>query len=780
MALEAAEQIWINLGSDTAPTGMVRLNDIKFPNKLSLSALEDENGVIETQLNLRASVDPQRFHFAVSASPEQHPGNWKYLCTGSLDLSDACIQAPSLSEEVNNDSALLEYVQSLEVYPTEKFENLHIKRGQARGSLVQGVDEDEHYHVNPALFASLERLPDMLLSSTGPPAEYDLDAIESVEVPLGRRCFREVRFDVVTRRTSPIQGLGELQLYDTEGVKLILQGMSSRVLRILERKPPLKPLFFERVIRPDISFMKSAQSLSLCKMLKLVTHKWPMADIAAVQIDDEDLDAVKVHLQGICNSERAHFRSLSVLSKNDGSQIGRIRFIKAFNSNQRYHLLLITAQSLTSNISRIGGDAFACVKIDGSEDRDLFDKYLDLVCKIEGFPNGHWLLGRPKPLQNGIAEHERLIICAGDQCDVAGFHEHADFEYIRISKNQTQAVQSIEQNLSKGVNVIVIDCAPKSMLVGWTGSELLPWTQIFLESARNLLWVTNQTDRSPFVGLAGAFIRTIRSEYPSLKASSLEFKDSPFVPEVVIDVYHAMLHENSELEISYQQGQICALRYQPDDDLSASVALEPPKKSNRGFESQGCEVSLTKQREIALLSHRQRKDTLSKNSVHVATEASLIDYEDVQAFLGISPLKTEWTGLGQFFAGEVIFCDHVVGWQPGAHKSSIVAPSSHLLLAPKRMPLLKALIHFAAYMVALAIVCEMARAREGEVIDIVCPVFWVRLYLISVGSSELELPFNLQMMLTLSCLGTACKVSSLMDAAFCLENYSLMGKHAVT
>ncbi|KAL9609780.1 MAG: hypothetical protein Q9167_005476 [Letrouitia subvulpina] len=727
MALEAAEQIWINLSSDTAPTGMVRLNEVSFPNKLSLSALENENGVIETQVSLRASINPQRFYFAVSASPEQHPGNWKHLCTGSLDLSDTCIQAPSPPEEMNNDSALLEYIQSLEVYPTRNFENLHLKRGQARGSLVQGVDENEHYHLNPALFASLERLPDMLLSGTGPPAEYSLEAIESVEMPLGRRCFQKVRFDVVTRRISPIQGLGELQLYDTEGVKLILRGMSSRVLRILERKPPLKSLFFERIIRPDISFMKSAESLLLCKMLKLVTHKWPMADIAAVQIDDEDLDAVKVHLQGICKSERAHFRSLSVLSNNDGSQIGRIRFIKAFDSNKRYHLLLVTAQSLTSNISHIGSDAFACVKVDGSEDRDLFDNYLDLICKIEGFPNGHWLFGRPKPLQNGVVvDHERLVICASDQCDVASFREHADFEYVRISKNQTQAVQSIEQNLSKGVNIIVIDCAPKSMLVGWRGSELLPWIQILLESARNLLWVTNRIDRSPFIGLAGAFIRTIRSEYPSLKASCLEFKDSPFVPEVVIDVYHAMLQENSELEISYQQGQICALRYQPDDDLSASVALEPPKKSTRDLESQGYEVSLIKQREIALLSHRQRKDTSGKNYVHVATEASLIDCEDVQAFVGISHSKTEYTGLGQFFAGKVIFSnengiksgDYVVGWQPGAHKSSIVTPSSHLLLVPERMPLLEALIHFAAYMVALTIICEIARARKGEVIDI--------------------------------------------------------------
>jgi hypothetical protein len=728
MALEAAQQTIASLKLDVCK---VIMTDVCFVNDLSLLTLQNDDGFIETQFRLWPDQKQQKYQFSVSAQPDGDEGDWYQHCGGSLSFASESTQDSTLPEVSGNDPAILEYIQSLAVYPKLDFESLRLDSERADGSFSNMVgnhddDDDENYHINPAMFAALERLPDMLLSGSGLPAEYQLESIDSIGVSLSQKPTSKAEFRVQAKRISPIRGVSELQIRDASGCFLCLEGMSSKVVRSIERKHPLKSLFFKPDIRPDISCIKSTVAMSLHDVVELVTHKWPMADFGAADIREEDLDLLKSYLKGICKHERPRFRSLSVFNREGFPSVNRLRAFKTFDSGQRFHFFLSTARDLPSRISCVRSDGFACLMVEGDSDRDLFASHLDLVCKIEGLSDGHWLLGRPKLPQNGLTKRHKLVICASEQCDMTKLYEYGNFQVVQISQDITATVRSIQQNLPEAADIIIMDCAQESILATWSGSELLPWIQPVLERAQNLLWVSNQINSNPFAGLTGAFIRTVQSEYPSLKASSLNFKDSSFVAKTVFEVYESTSHGNNELEILVQSGHVCALRYRPDDELSAAVGCIPPHKSDRGLGSSGYEIAMAEPGRATLLSSRRTSIDLSDDYVQVATDVSLVDYEDVKIFDGIPLNGTEFVGLGQFFAGKVVSSGthnlepgcYVVGWQPGAHRSTVFARSSQVLRIPANMSLDRAVVHFAAYVVAFTIICDVARVRRSETMNI--------------------------------------------------------------
>lgn len=726
MTLEAAEQTRIDLKLEEA---VVRIRDMHFMAELPLSLLNTDDSTVEVQFSLRSETKQHAFRFDISANLRGSGSGWKQCCVGSLDFTNADHKRIEIPDASGHEPALLDYIASLGVYPKFSFETLRLTHEKASGSFVNLVEDDEHYHLNPTIFSALERLPDALLATSGPAAEYRLESIDLIEAPLGQSSFHKAVFSARTRRTSPLRGMSDIQIHDADCWYLDIKGMTSKLFQPLDIKYPLKSLFFKPVIKPDITFLKSAASLSLQDALELVTHKWPMADLAATDLSDEELEAVQSHMQGIRDCDRPHFRSLTVLRKDDSPSIGRIRVTKAFNRDQSFHFLFGNAGSLTSNVSCVRTDGLACLKLNGDEDQDSVSRHLDIICKIEGFPSGQWLLGRPKPQQNGVNASKKLVVCASEQCDIAELQDYMDFETVRISRDKGSTCHSIRQNMPDEADVIVMDCGYESILTAWAGREVLPWTQLVLERAHNLLWVSNQIDHSPFAGVTGSFIRTIQTEYPSLKASSLVFKDSRYVSRTIFDVYDRMAHGNSETESLAQSGDICALRYRPDDELSASVGMLSPLESERGLGSSEYELSIAGVRKATLVSSRQTNRDPPDGCVKVAVEESLVDYEDVQAYIGIHRAQGDWAGLGHFFAGKVLASgdritapgDQVVGWQRGAHKSVMIVSASQILRAPDNMPHTKALVHFAAYAIAFDLIYDIARIRRSETMNVLVP-----------------------------------------------------------
>lgn len=276
-----------------------------------------------------------------------------------------------------------------------------------------------------------------------------------------------------------------------------------------------------------------------------------------------------------------------------------------------------------------------------------------------------------------------------------------------------------------------MDCDEDSLLASWPGRDLLPWIQNILERVGNSLWVTDQKSENPFSNIAHSFIRTIQAEHPSTKLANLHLEenhDADFLAKSVFDVYESMLHGLEEVELITRDRRIHILRYQPDDELSASVGLAPPTTSSTPLGNSDYSLSLAGPRKAVLLSERCNDIRIpTEATVRVAIENSVVDCEDAVKFGGGKSNRKPWKGLGQFFAGRVVsshephypFATEVIGWCPGAHQSQLEVPIAHVRrLQKSEGSAAIAVTEYAAYASALAVLEGTARIRRSETLEI--------------------------------------------------------------
>ena len=726
MALEAARQF-----QTTEKPGMtsVRLSEIQFLKDLPLSAKASEEENVETHFALETITQSQDLRFTISAATLRAESPWEEHCCGTMSFSTTAQAPPILRHPLNHNPTLLEHIESFNLFQKPRFETFSVEGDHANGEFTNSDYDDGHYHVNPAVLNSLMQVPSMLMTGSGPAAEHQLDSIDVLEVPLGPWSFDHASFDTVLRRISPIRGRSDVQIYDTDGHYISFHGMWSKVHRSVQRKVPLQSLFYKPEVLPDITFLKSAESLSIARMVQLVTHKWPMSDIGVADVSIGDFEAFLSHLKGLHNHERARFRSLTVRSDEPASDSGRLRTVTAFSKAAKFHMLISSAEHLPSLYPHIRNDGIACVRVQTPDDQEIIDEQLDPICKIDGFDSGGWILGRIKTPSNGVAPTRKLKIFGCEGTDVASLHAQREFEYIDLKEKPVTICEN-QKVPQDSFDLIVLDCGQRSMLVDWAGRDLLPWIQSVLERVGNLLWVSNQVDNNPFSNVAGSFIRTLQSEHPSMKAASLIIQNSqdfPSLARTIFEVFDKMTHDSNEVEVFAQGQQVCALRYIPDDPLSASVGVIPPHVSERGLGSSNYELSLVgPSNAVILSSYHNILNTPDTSSLHISVKASIIDFDDTALFADTHPHKDSWTGLGQFFVGTIRTEGHaklkcgelVVGWHLGAHKSILQVPSSQLRRVPEGMPPAEAVAHYAAYALAFAAVRGTARARKSETIRI--------------------------------------------------------------
>jgi NAD(P)-dependent dehydrogenase (short-subunit alcohol dehydrogenase family) len=731
MAVEAATQIRI---AEEIDTSIIRLIDVRFFEELSLSNLREENGAIETSLTLQLHENERNFRFFISANTERQGNDWKRFCSGKLILvADGPAKVVERGFGIDHDATLLEYIESFAMFPELNFDKLQIDRNGASGCFDAARDHNEEYCLDPSILASLLQLPQMLLLGSELPALYHHEAIDSLEVPVTTGIIKGGNFNISVARLSPTRGKSDLVVRasgSSDGY-IHVQGLRSRLVRLIERKVPLQSLFYKPHVLPDVTYLHTMTTLPLAAIIELVTHKWPMSDIGIMDISSQDQETVLGQLQGVKDSERPRFRSLHLVSDETPSNRGRTRTVPKFGADQKFHFVFLGAQKLPSSPVHLRSDGLVCVSIQTIEERKLFDDSFEFVSEVTGFRSPHWLLGRARHIQNEVfgSRKQRILACEGSQ--TASPSRFDAFEVVQLEKGSSHAlmVQCKDEEKSEPLDLIVLDCGKESMLATWSGSELLPWIQSVVDKVGNLLWVSCQTDKNPFSGIAGSFIRTIQSEHPSIKAASLVFKDNndtDFFTDSIFDVYENMVHGSCEVEVIAQDSQVCALRYQPDDELSASVGVAPPLCSKSSIASCNYEVSLAAPSKAVLICDRLGGTAGSDESFHVAIKASVVDCDDVLYFADALPWQRSSESPGQFFAGKIISgagpgCESgtdVVGWQVGAHSSSLHVSRSHVFPVPEGMVLTEAAMCFAAHSVAFAILEGTARTRRQERIKI--------------------------------------------------------------
>ena len=730
MALEAAQQI---RGIDRGACDAILLSNIQFLERLPLSTLSNEDGIIETYFSLRAITNSQKYVFTISAAAPQDDNSWKEYCTGTLSFGASASATPSLRRSISHDPNLLEHVLSILSISKHSFHALCFEKGRASGELSNSCEGDDNYHIQPWDLFSLMQLPALFMIGSGVPSEHRLEFIEALEVSGDSWSFSNADFDACQRHVDPIRGITDIQVYDTQNHLLSFRGIRTRLDRCISQKVPLRSLFFKPEVLPDITFLKKSTALQLARLIQLITHKWPMSDFGSAGLSADAITIVRSHLKGFHDHERPRFRSLTILSEEPSIVVGRTRITKNLTGDARFHIMFSNAQSLDTLKSHIRHNGFICAKIETEDDRKLFSDYCDLVCKVDGFGVEEWLLGRPQMPSNGVLPSRKLkkIIFTG--CDAVLFRDEEDVDLIPLRKEGLDTFYNELARPSEPYDLIFMDCGRKSVLVDWTGCDLLPWIQSLLDNVAHLLWVTTQTDMTPFSNVASSFLRTLLSEHPSLKAANLVFRGNHDPLDMKLKVFEVMdrlIHGSNELELIVQNQQVCALRYLPDDELSASVGVTSHYASEGKIGNNNYEVSLAEIGKTILVSNRGHECAAAVDgTLEIAVQASVVDFEDITLFSGASRSTDPWSGLGQFFAGTTCSGANadfppgelVVGWHLGAHKSRIQAPSMQLVRVPQEFGVAEAVAHYAAYSVAITIVCDIARARKSERVRVQVP-----------------------------------------------------------
>ena len=729
MALEAVRQLYL-LEDIKAP--LVRLKNVKFKSELDITNLSKEGASIETHFNLQHLSHNLEFYFIISAIASN--GVWIEYCTGEIYLTFDSIQRQYGNfESSGHDVALLGYIKSfglLTGIDSDLLDSLRLALDHASGRIAAAPNNDEHFYLHPTQISSLLQISRSLMLGSGAPALYQIQSIDLLEISIAAPRFRGGDFSIDIMRTSPVQSGADIQIHDSTGNYMSIQGIQLERHQLIQQEPPLSSLFFKPEILPDITCCKISEPVLVTRVIELVTHKWPMSDIGIGDLSTNDTNTIRSYMQNLHLHGRPRFRSLNILSNESNSKSGRVYTINNFNTSPKFHLWFGSAATVHSSTSYIRQTGLVCVRIDNDEAQEIFDHKFHLIGRVKGFESCKWLLGQSKPLQNGAIPTSKVKVISCHHLD--NFHPCEDdtFEYTHLNENAivVNAKEDNDSNITS--NLIILDNEQQSILTTWPGKDLLPWLQSILKNARTLLWVSCQNEASPFGNVAGSFVRTVKSEHPSIRAINLTFEEecSPgFFKQTVWDVYHDMTQGGTEVELFVQNSQICTLRYKPDDELSTTVGLAPPCMANTPLGSAPYEVSLNTPEEVVLLSRRWKDlDEDFKTDLCVSVKASVIDYRDMLAFNATIFKHGTWEGLGQFFAGRIVSSQYAaykpnslaVGWQIGAHRSELCVPLSQIISVPQDIRAEEAVVHYAAYCTAFATLHGSARARVLDTLSI--------------------------------------------------------------
>jgi NADPH:quinone reductase-like Zn-dependent oxidoreductase len=272
------------------------------------------------------------------------------------------------------------------------------------------------------------------------------------------------------------------------------------------------------------------------------------------------------------------------------------------------------------------------------------------------------------------------------------------------------------QGLDLPFDAIILDCGTSSLLCERSPETWMDPVKTLLENVRNLLWVSSQLHDLPYAGASGAFIRTIASEHPQIKAASLTIKggvSARIMESVVLPIMQAMQAGSDEVELAYEDGIISILRYLPDDALSAHVGASKPRRSSAPLTSVNHQVRISAPSTVSVYPIRFH-DFPPDDLISVDVELSVVDLNDAQRLFSQSPGDSP---LGCYFAGKTWRSGawtSVVGHCAGSHAKKIRVPSGTLFDVPTGISLNQALHQFTVHATAMTILQTVIRVHAQE------------------------------------------------------------------
>lgn len=724
MLFEAARQIREDQYSQSCS---MELFGLSFTATDIGTASGSDLGQVETILNLRPNDDNSAFQVEILIALNGSDSLWKKCCTADLKFippRETLFKQPGDLAEC--DEALVERVKSLRPSLLQGIQDLQLERNSAKGYMDrQNFDDD--YLLDPNTAALLFKISETLMLASGPPATFRTNCIDLLEITETNNRLDATKFHASVTRLSPIKSHSSVHILSANGIRIDCQRLEMQVQSITQVAPRLDSLFFKPDVLLDVSQMQTSHPLDIYEVLELVTHKWPMSDIGAIETSNHDVDIIRSCLNADKIGARLYFRSINLLRPESGRTLRRTRTIQSFKPEQ-LHLLFCETHHVCSHISSLVQYGLICIKLNTESDWVLLDSHLDFICDVRGLVSEGWILGRPKLLKDRAFPDRPLRILTTQNLTFMNSFQHRPFDLRVMEPGLPLTDLQVED--WKSTDIIVMDVGIRSILTSWTGKSLLPWVKTFIKHAKNILWVTQQVGDDPFNSVAGAFIKTIRSEQPMIQASSLVVQDKGDLSGLIgllLDIFDKIATGHVEGDYFVRDSKTYILRYRPDDDLAASVGAVPCHWSTTASSDVFYTVSIAAVKQAFIFSTGHRPSTKMRHeSVWIRVNASVIDHWDNARFVGYGDSRGQEQGMGQFFSGTLLSgadCafkpdSTVVGWLPGAHKSHLFVPVQQLRLLPDEVSEIDALIFFAAYSTALSVVQGMDNHSSYNALDI--------------------------------------------------------------
>ena len=721
MAFEATRQLQILRGLKNSNFG---LTDIVFHEGLSLAKFRDVNTTVELQFVSTEIDKNNRFEFEIFSANTGFQSDWTQHCSGKFCLDYVSTNQAPLSACTNSyNPILLDQSRPLGFDVLHRLKDLQISPQGSSGLFNECSNQHENYLIDPIVLDSILRLSPLSLLAQNLPATYKLRSIKSIISHSQTDNVGSGRFAVSVEPTYSFGCQSNIEIH--HGVSISLGNLYHEVDKLIEPTPTLKSLFFKPTSLPDITKLIQSNSITISDCLRLITHKWPMANIKVAGLEDYKLNAFLGILQNVGASQRKHYQSVQILGAQRETSSDCIEYVDTFDADIKAHIMLPSNYLSVAEICKqLEPTGFVYVgDIDEKKKGEYFGS-LELVCKVTGLDHADWTLWRKTEGKTLNFADRRKIIFGGSSLDPSWMIPWETTEYIPLQDIPVR--EFCGRSTESKFDAIIMDDLEKSVITTWTGKSLLPLLQVLLKSAEGILWVTRQGSESPFSNVAGALLRTLQSEQPSLKVTWLVLRDADpahVLQKHVLAAYNALLRGDNEVRLEVKDSQTGVLRYVPDDGLSGRTGLLLPRLVNTPMSDAHYEMAFAAPLEpVVLASNPNTLDSLESGEVEAMVEASVVDFHTVLPSNVLDKMQSTLASLGKFFVGRIVQGDgsvfpagsQVVGWHNNPHQKSVKVPARQLHLSDPKLTAGLAAASFAALATASCIINGVARVREGD------------------------------------------------------------------
>lgn len=722
MALEAARQLRILHGFKSSVLG---LTDVVFGESLSLARFQKNDTKIELQLIAKEIEKNSSFEFDIFSADADSQVDWIQHCSGKLHLNCTSTSKPQFSAHTTNyDPILLDQPQKFGINPSHRLKELQINSRGSSGSFDEHSSPHDNYPVVPMVLDSILCLSPISIVARNLPAIYKLQYIRSIVSEENTGDIDSGRFAISINSTHSFGCQSNIEILQG-GVSISLEKLCYEVDKLIEPAPSPKSLFFKPISLPDVTKLSESRSMSILDCLRLVTHKWPMANVKVVGLEDQELDSLLEILENLGANGRKHYQSVQILGVQRKTSSDRIQYVDNFDADLKAHIIVSSNSLDEAEICKqLDSNGLICMReINLNEGMDNSD-FLEMVCKVTGLNHDDWILWRKSKGKATDFSARRKVVFGGSSLDLSLMATLKATEYITLQEVSVR--EFCERDKGARFDAIVIDDLEKPVITLWAGNILLPWLQFLLKSAEGILWVTQRSSDNPFTNVAGTLLRTLQSEQPSLKVAWLVLRDADpahVLHRHILSAYKDLLKGDNEVRLEVKDSKTSILRYIPDDDLSARTGLLLPSLIHTQIGDAHYQMSLAAPLEpVMLVSNPNVVDSLESGKLEVMVDASVVSFDPVSPFDGFDTTQSTPSSLGHFFAGRIVHGEdsvfpngsQVVGWHNHPHQKSVNVTARQLHLSHPKSSASMTASAFAAIATASCIIDGVARAREGD------------------------------------------------------------------